>query len=216
MSRFQSFTVGLGWGVVVALGSCPGAATAATAVGAVGETQDAQLKPQSDGLRAAAADTATTAQVKKRLATDKRFENSKISVTTTNGIVTLTGRAPTHEIASAAEDVASSVSGVKGVDNQISAPSALEAAAGKVSQGAKTVEHEASDDWITTKIKGQLLADRSVERGSDINVKTSDGVVTLSGTASSRDALDHARDIARNVKGVKSVDASGLRLASAQ
>jgi hyperosmotically inducible periplasmic protein len=71
-------------------------------------------------------------------------------------------------------------------------------------------------EWITTKIKGQLLADRSVERGSDINVKTSDGVVTLSGTASSRDALDHARDIARNVKGVKSVDTSGPRLASAQ
>jgi len=43
-----------------------------------------------------------------------------------------------------------------------------------------------------------------------------DGVVSLTGTASSRAALDHARDIARNVKGVKSVDTRELRLASAQ
>jgi hyperosmotically inducible periplasmic protein len=206
MSPVHSFTVGLGLAVVAALGSCPGAAAAGTAAG---EVQDDQAQPHSDNLRAAVADTTTTAKVKERLATDRRFEDAKISVTTTNGIVTLTGSAPSHDAASAAEGVAGSVSGVKGVDNRISAPSKLEIA-------AKRTEHRASDDWITTKIKGQLLTDRSVERGSDITVKTRDGVVTLSGTASSRDALDHARDIARNVKGVKSVDTSELRLASAQ
>jgi len=39
-------------------------------------------------------------------------------------------------------------------------------------------------------------------------------VVKLSGTAISRDARDQAEAIARNVRGVKSVDATALRLAS--
>jgi hyperosmotically inducible periplasmic protein len=200
MSRIHSFTVGLGLAVAMV-------AMAGTANG----------QSQGDGLRAAAAtDTATTAKVKEQLAADKRLEDSRISVTTANGIVTLTGSAPTHSAASTAEDLAGSVSGVKGVDNQIRAPSVLESAASKVTDATKTTEHKASDEWITTKVKGQLLADRSVERGSDINVRTSDGVVALSGTAASRTAFDHARDIARNVKGVKSVDTSELRLASAQ
>jgi hyperosmotically inducible periplasmic protein len=214
MSSVHSFTVGLGLAVVLALGSYPDAAAAATT--SDGQAQYDQAQPPSGGLRAAVSDTATTAKVKERLSNDTRLEDSKISVTTTNGIVTLTGSAPTHSAASTAEDLAGSVAGVKGVDNQIHAPSALESAAGKVTEATKTTEHKASDEWITTKVKGQLLADRSVERGSDINVRTSDGVVVLSGTASTRTALDHARDIARNVKGVKSVDTSELRLASAQ
>jgi hyperosmotically inducible periplasmic protein len=206
MSASHSFTVGLGLAVVMALGPF----AAATARG------DEPPKAHSDSLRAAVDDTATTAKVKERIATDNRLKDSKISVTTTNGIVTLTGSAPSHAEASTAEDVAGSVNGVRGVDNRISAPSALEGAAGKVSGVAKQTEHKASDEWITTKVKGQLLSDHSVERGSDISVKTRDGVVTLYGTASSKNAFDHARDIARHVKGVKSVDTSELRLASAR
>jgi hyperosmotically inducible periplasmic protein len=213
MPSFHSLTVALALAFTLAVASYPGAAAAASAPA---DTQEDQPQRHSDNLQAAVSDTATTAKVKEQLATDKRLENSKISVTTINGIVTLTGSAPTHDAASAAEEVASSVSGVKGVDNRISAPSALESAAGHVSQTAKAGAQKASDDWITTKIKGQILADRSVERGSDINVSTSGGVVMLTGTASSRNAADHARDIARKVKGVKSVDTTGLRLASAQ
>ncbi|MBV8910890.1 MAG: BON domain-containing protein, partial [Gammaproteobacteria bacterium] len=93
---------------------------------------DQPPKAHSDNLRAAVEDTATTAKVKERLASDKRLEDSTISVATTNGIVTLTGSAPTHEAASAAQDEAGSVNGVKGVDNRINAPSGLESAAGKV------------------------------------------------------------------------------------
>lgn len=213
MSPFHSLTVTLGLAFTVAVASNPGTAMAASGSA---DPQENQTQPHSDTLHAAVADTATTAKVKERFAAEKRFDDSRISVTTTNGIVTLTGTAPTHDVASAAEEVTKSVNGVRGVDNRISAPSALESAAGKVSNAAKAGEHKASDEWITTKIKGQILADRSVERGSDINVRTSDGMVTLTGTASSRNAADLARDIARNVKGVKSVDTTGLRLASLQ
>jgi hyperosmotically inducible periplasmic protein len=214
MSASRSSTVRLALAVAMALGSCAGAIALATSNAQA--QSDEPPKAHSDNLRATVDDTATTAKVKERIATDKRLQDSQISVTTTNGIVTLTGSAPTHQAASTAEDVVASVNGVRGVDNRISAPSGLETAAAKVSNVAKNTEHRASDDWITTKVKGQILADRSVERGSDISVRTMDGVVSLTGTASSRTALDHARDIARNVKGVKSVDTSELRLASAQ
>ena len=160
-------------------------------------------------------DTALTAKVKMRLAGDKRLENANLSVKTTNGVVTLSGTAPTAEASSAAEDLAQSVEGVKSVDNQISAPSRLEGAAADVSQVAHEAGRKVSDKWITTKIKTQLVADRSVQRDSDISVTTINGVVILSGTAASRDAFDHAKEVARNVKGVKSVDVSGLKVGAA-
>ena len=54
------------------------------------------------------------------------------------------------------------------------------------------------------------LAD-SVTKGLDIDVTTSNGVVALSGSDGSKDAADHAEDIAKKVKGVKSVDSSALK-----
>jgi hyperosmotically inducible periplasmic protein len=209
-SSLHSFTVALGLAAVVTLGSTT------LAVAAADDQAQPPPPPHSDNVQAAAVDTATTAKVKERLAADKRLADSKISVATTDGVVTLTGTAPSVTAASAAEELADSVSGVKGVDNRISTSSAMESAAGKVSNATRSSERRASDDWITTKIKGQILADRSVERGSDINVRTTDGAVTLSGTAASQTAFNHARDIARSVKGVTSVDTADLRLASSR
>jgi hyperosmotically inducible periplasmic protein len=197
-----------GLGIVLVMGWVPCTSGAATA--------DDETEAHSDSMRAAVSDTVITAKVKERLATDNRLGKASISVKTTNGVVTLTGNAPTHDAADAAEELADSVSGVKSVDNEIEAPSKLESAAGHVSDAAHKAHREVSDHWITTKIKAQLAADRSVERGSDITVKTDHGVVTLYGTASSRDAREHAEDVARHVKGVKSVDASGLHLASSE
>lgn len=176
----------------------------------------ADPQPHSDSLAAAASDTATTAKVKARLASDKRLGKSSISVKTTNGVVTLTGSAANSDASDAAEEVAKGVEGVKSVDNKISAPSGLEEAGGKVNRTAHEAREKVSDEWITTKIKSQLMSDRSVERGSDISVSTSDGVVRLSGSAKTQEALDHAKSVAHNVKGVKSVDTSELHLASSQ
>jgi hyperosmotically inducible periplasmic protein len=182
---------------------------------AAADPADQPPQPHSDSWGAAVNDTALTAKVKIRLAGDKRLENSNLSVKTTNGVVTLSGTAPTAEASSAAEDLAQSVEGVKSVDNQISAPSRLEGAAADVSQVAHEAHRKVSDKWITTKIKTQLMADRSVQRDSDISVTTINGVVILSGTAASRDAFNHAQEVARNVKGVKSVDVSGLKVGAA-
>jgi hyperosmotically inducible protein len=185
-------------------------AGAGTPAGAAAVTD--QAEPHSDSMSAAVSDTATTAKVKARLAGDQRLDS--ISVHTTNGVVTLGGTAPDKDAKSAAEQAAKSVSGVKSVDNDVTVPSS--GAAGELGSAAHETGRAVSDGWITTKIKTQLKTNHSVEHGSDISVSTSNGVVKLSGTAASKDAKNQAEAIARNVKGVKSVDASSLRLASSE
>ncbi|MBS0430876.1 MAG: BON domain-containing protein [Proteobacteria bacterium] len=68
-----------------------------------------------------------------------------------------------------------------------------------------------SDAWITTKVKGELATTKGVE-SSDITVKTVDGVVTLIGVLSTELAVDKAVAAAKSIKGVKDVDASGLKV----
>jgi osmotically-inducible protein OsmY len=61
------------------------------------------------------------------------------------------------------------------------------------------------DSWITSKVKSQMLADKTV-KGTNITVNTTKGVVTLSGTAASPEESDKAAEIARHVEGVKEVE----------
>ncbi len=80
--------------------------------------------------------------------------------------------------------------------------------------GAQTTANEASaqpvgDSWITTKVKADLLATEAT-KGLDINVTTTNGVVTLSGKLDSKAEVDQAVALARGIKGVKSVDATTL------
>jgi len=60
------------------------------------------------------------------------------------------------------------------------------------------------DSVITTKIKSQLAADNLL-KSFQISVETYQGTVQLSGFVNSRQAVDKADEIAKSVKGVKSV-----------
>ena len=67
-----------------------------------------------------------------------------------------------------------------------------------------------TDTWITTKVKSELLAAKNVE-GTDINVSTKDGVVTLAGVLDTRESVNKAITVAKSVKGVRSVDTRALK-----
>ena len=60
------------------------------------------------------------------------------------------------------------------------------------------------DSVITTKIKSLLAADDFL-KSFEISVETYKGIVQLSGFVDSQKAVDKAGEIARSVKGVKSV-----------
>lgn len=78
----------------------------------------------------------------------------------------------------------------------------------KQSDSQSTQDHT-SDGWITTKVKSELATTKGI-KSTDISVTTTDGVVALTGTAGSSAEKAKAEQVARKVKGVKSVDTSGL------
>ena len=83
-------------------------------------------------------------------------------------------------------------------------------------QAAPTTDHSSSagqavsDAWITTKVKSELATTKGV-KSMDVTVKTVDGVVTLTGVLDTENAVNKAVAVAKSVKGVKDVDASGLK-----
>jgi len=154
----------------------------------------------------AISDTAITAQVKTRLATDSNIKSSDISVTTVNGVVTLEGSVDDAAAKSAAERTAKSVTGVTSVSNRLSTPSGSMTA---MKTAAEDAQDAMSDTWITTKVKSLLLAD-SDAKGFDVKVETRDGVVILEGELETQAAIAHVRDIAAGVEGVKSVNTTAM------
>lgn len=68
-----------------------------------------------------------------------------------------------------------------------------------------------TDSWITTKVKAELLATDGVKSG-DVSVDTRDGIVTLTGVLADDIAVKKAIAAAESVKGVKRVEASGLKV----
>lgn len=179
-----------------------------TGMGVASAADTSVPQAHSDGLAATLDDTAITAKVKAKLLGEKTLNESDISVVTTNGVVTLKGKASSSHAKSLAEKDARMIEGVKSVDNSLVTPSSNKMEAKTKKATAKT-ERVVSDSWITTKVKSEILAD-SVTKGFDVSVKTSHGVVVLKGQLANEDAVDHVKDIAEKVDGVKSVDASGL------
>jgi len=78
-------------------------------------------------------------------------------------------------------------------------------AADTVTTGSAAAAGSVSDAWITSAAKMRLIANTTTP-GFDINVDTSDGVVTLFGTVPSSEARRAAEGEAQAVSGVKRVD----------
>ena len=74
---------------------------------------------------------------------------------------------------------------------------------------ASTAKHEGTGEYvddsvITTKVKSEIFEEPGL-KSAEINVETFKGVVQLSGFVSSQASIDKAVQVARAVKGVKSV-----------
>ncbi len=107
-----------------------------------------------------------------------------------DGVVTLTGTVAEDSHKSLAENTVASLPGVKSVDNQL-----------KI-KGENPPEH--SDAWIGMKVKSALLFHRNVRATkTDVNVK--DGIVTLTGEASSEAQKELSTEYAKDIDNVKEV-----------
>lgn len=82
---------------------------------------DLHIKPQQQtNLKSYASDTATTSEIVARLVTEKSISSRHVSVTTSHGVVLLTGKVSSREQKVHAGEIAAKVSGVREVKNQLS------------------------------------------------------------------------------------------------
>ena len=159
-------------------------------------------------------DATITASVKSKLLWNSHTDGLVIHVDTNNGQVTLTGTAATSEEKDLAGRIAGNTNNVVGVNNQIAVtgkPSTTEKAKGEVKTTAKETQDAVSDGWITTKVKSSLLWTRNVN-GFDITVTTSNGLVLLTGDVDSQAMKERAIAVAQDIRGVKKVDASQIKV----
>ena len=186
--------------------------TAGLLMGALLFSPVSYAQPRSDQP---VSDSVITTKVKALYATDKDVSFRTVEVKTVNGVVHLSGTAKSKAEADKAASMARDVEGVKSVTNEIriataSAPEkrsdrdrAADRPADRPST-AKRSDQPIDDSVITTKVKADLAKDKQV-RGRDIEVKTVNGVVELTGTARTKGEASKAASIARKVKGVRSV-----------
>ena len=108
---------------LVAAALAAGLGASGTPLAATGDAAESQ--PHSDNAGAAISDSTITAQVKAKYLGEDRLKTAQIGVTTTNGVVTLTGAVGSTEDKTAAVELAKGVEGVKSVDGDgLSIPSA--------------------------------------------------------------------------------------------
>jgi len=160
------------------------------------------------------ADATITASVKSKLLWNSHTDGLDIHVDTNNGRVTLTGAVASGTEKDLAGRIAMNTKDVIGVSNEL-AVSGKPGTTAKTKEQVKTAANDTkealSDGWITTKVKSSLMLTRDVE-GGEILVTTDNGVVKLSGNVDSKNEKDRAIEVAQNVRGVKKVDSSGIKI----
>jgi hyperosmotically inducible protein len=154
-------------------------------------------------------DASITAAVKSKLLWSRHTEGLAIKVETRRGRVTLSGTADSAAARDTAGNLAMATRGVVSVNNQLVVDGSTSSAVDSAKSTASEAKGDITDSWITAKVKSTLLYSSNVA-GSDIDVSTQNGIVTLSGKVSSGAERDLAVELAQNVRGVKSVDAKGL------
>jgi hyperosmotically inducible protein len=145
-------------------------------------------------------DATVTAAVKSRLAWSKYVDGGAVHVETKAGRVTLTGEVANTEAKESVKRLAIGTRGVVSVTNQLTV--------NNKSTSAQSTQ-VFSDSWITTKAKSSFFYSRNVS-GSDIEVNTLNGVVTLKGKVDSGAERALAVELVQNLRGVKSVNAKDL------
>lgn len=136
-------------------------------------------------------DSGTTKVIEASLEASDKVKARKVEVQTREGVVYLTGVVDTEEARREAGRIAWRTEGVDGVVNDLTV-------------GERTVGSWVDDVMISSKVKSKLIANTEIRAG-DIDVGSSQGVVSLIGRVSSQAIKDTAERLARATSGVKDV-----------
>ncbi len=178
------------------------------------KTAGAETPTATTGTTTSAAGPAwITTKIQAQYFADPEVKPWNIDVTTTgNGSVTLQGEVDTTADRQKALQIARNTEGVISVDDQLRVRGENETSGSETAGGAGTAaappatkgEPAGGDAWTTAKIQSKYFLDPDV-KGHEIDVDTSNGVVTLSGTVDNDMQHRQAVAIARNTDGVTDV-----------
>jgi len=137
-------------------------------------------------------DSGVTSVVQTSIEDNDAVKARQVEVETREGVIYLTGVVDTEEARREAGRVAWHTAGVRGVVNNLTV-------------GERTVGSWVDDVMISSKVKSKLIANSEIKAG-DIDVSSSQGVVTLIGRVSTKIIRSDAERIASGTKGVKGVN----------
>jgi osmotically-inducible protein OsmY len=130
-------------------------------------------------------------QIETRFQQDPALKNSRIEVTVVDGLAVLKGKVDTQAEKAQATRLAS-VSGIVGVDNRLEV-------------GSASLDQAVSDSALTASIKEKLEANE-MNRFDGVAVTSNNGVVTLTGSVPSEQAMKKVLEIAQGADGVTRVE----------
>jgi hyperosmotically inducible protein len=186
---------------------------APAAPAAVAQIPDAPAAVQhDDSVGTKNADTVSSSVVDPKLARNKHPAKAANDAAAPNTTLARTGSAAATREEPAAETLVSSIDRTKSAD-ELTPPPATGSSPADEQKVATRDESAASDSQITADVKSAIAGD-SLSRDFNIGVTTIRGVVVLTGSLASQDAIDHVKEVAGKVQGVISVDTSALILAS--
>jgi len=140
-------------------------------------------------------------KIKSALLFNRNVSAVKTQVFVTDGMVTLKGQADSQAQKDLTGEYAKDIEGVKGVDNEMTI---ADANTNKPGQDDQNMGNKIDDASITAQVKMAFLMHHSTS-AFKTGVDTNNGVVTLTGEASSGAAKDMATKVASDVNGVTNV-----------
>lgn len=136
-------------------------------------------------------DITLSTNVKSAMLKDSEVKGRNVDVDVINGVVYLTGLVDSGKEAARAAEIASQVSGVKRVKNDLQI-------------GSRSLGQVTDDKILGSKIKGKLIGEPGV-RSLNIDVDVYRGVVYLVGIADNTEQKQKVLNLAGSVEGVKRV-----------
>lgn len=140
-------------------------------------------------------DAAITAQIKTKLASEDDIPSTKISINTSNGIVSVKGAVDTDLQVDKIKEIINSVKGVRSIDD--------------TDLNIISSKNYFSDAIITTKVKADLVrlsSDDKINSSYDLHVETTNGIVHLFGTVANSSDLKAIIDSIKKIDGVRAVN----------
>jgi len=144
-------------------------------------------------------DATITGQVKTAFALSKRISAYEIGVDTKDGMVTLTGQAPSEIDRELAGAIAKDTTGVRQVDNQIRVEPGLKPSDASLRESSRVADLEIHAD-----LRERLAASEHLS-GSEIHVSVKDRVVTLTGRVQTPHQKTGVEQLARSLPNVANV-----------